>query len=370
MMDDDLFTVLDELISQLDEPEDTLSKTGSDDIDALLFEASQQFEEQPQNHSTGIEKSIASHQFPSPVTEEDLLAKIDRAVPRSTRKTTTWSIKTWKDWADHRRLTGSAAPPELTSISNDELNHFLSRFVNEVRNKDGGYYHGGTLYSLCSGIQHFVREKRGITTVSAEPLDIYKDPCFEFFRRCFDSVLKELHSNGIGARKKQADVISSDTEEELWIRGCLGEDKPQQLLDTMIYCLGLNLALRSGKEHRDLRADMLEVIECPASQPYILYTESGSKNHTGGLRERKVKNKSVKIFSNQDNPARCVVRLYKKFMSLRPQNAPQDILYFTPLKDPLPNCWYSLKPVGHNTLSKTVKKLCCEIGIEDNYTKH
>ena len=100
----------------------------------------------------------------------------------------------------------------------------------------------------------------------------------------------------------------------MWEEGSLGDSSPQQLLDTLLYCLGLNLALRSGKEHRDLRPDMFELIQEPYSDLNLLYTESGSKNHTGGLSDRKVANKTVKIFGNLENPKRCVITLCKKYV--------------------------------------------------------
>ena len=371
--DYDLFGVLEDLIKEV-ENEDldrgNIDENSKDDIDSFLLEASQCFET-VQQEQTPLLYEPAKKRFAQPVTEAELLKKIEGAVPRSTRKTTTWAVKTWQDWADNRKSISAEAPPptDLATITNDELDRWLSCFVTETRNQDGDYYHGGTLYSLCAGIQRSVRESRTAAS-KKEPLDIYKDPTFEFFRRSFDSVLKELHSLGIGMKKKQAEVISFDTEEQMWMQGCLGSDNPQQLLDTLVYCFGLNLALRSGKEHRDLRPDMLEAKEPAGSLSYILYTECGSKNHTGGLRERKVTNKSVKIFADEENPKRCVVRLFKKYLALRPDDAPVDAFYLTPLKAPLPSCWYISKPVGHNTLSKTVKKLCSKIGAEGNYTNH
>ena len=90
----------------------------------------------------------------------DILDKIESAIPRSTRKTTLWSVNTWREWVQHCRSNGSSVPPELDEITNDELNNWLACFVVEARNKDGELYKGGTLYSLCSGIQRYVREKR------------------------------------------------------------------------------------------------------------------------------------------------------------------------------------------------------------------
>ena len=250
----------------------------------------------------------------------------------------------------HRQSTSSEAPPSsLDVINNEELNRWLARFVVEVRTQKGEQYNGGSLYGLCAGIQRYIREKR--VESNRESVDIYKDPKLAHFRCVFDSVLKELHQQGVGVVKKQAGVISDEIEERLWEEKFLGDDSPQQLLDTLVYCLGLNLALRSGREHRSLKPDMFCFVQPPDGRPpYLQYTEWGSKNHGGGLNDRKVGNKLVKIFSNEQCPERCVVRLYQKYLSLRPA-APSDALYLQPLCQPRANCWYKSKPVGHNPLS-------------------
>lgn len=353
------------------------------EIDDLMLQASQEFE-------SGLTTNIAIGNLPKqhdvrfaePITEDMIIQKINGAIPKSTRRTTQWAVKVWDTWAAERnsRVSGSNENPvvPLETIDNEQLNIFLSRFVNEARNSNGEPYTGGTLYSLCAGIQRFVRQNRASTPRSA-PLDIYKDPGFSFFRGALDSVLKELHRSGIGTVKKQAEVVSCETESRFWEDGILGDDSPQKLLDTLIYVLGLNLALRSGKEHRDLRPSMFEVIQSgeengsssrSSTPPYLVYSECGSKNHTGGLKERRVTNKCVKVFSNTDELNKCPVALYTKYMSLRPHNAPTNALYLKPLQHPTNDCWYQPRPVGHNILSNTIKRLCSKAGIVGNYSNH
>ena len=171
-------------------------------------------------------------------------------------------------------------------------------------------------------------------------------------------------------KTKQAEVISENVEDHLWNEGSLGDNTPQKLLDSLIFCFGLNLALCCGKEHRQLRPNMLELIETPDSVSYLLYTESGSKNHSGGLQDHKAMNKSVKIFPNKENLARCIIWLYKKCISLRPSHAMSDVFYLQPLKFPKPNYWYEPRPVGHNPLAQTVKRLCSQISIDGYFTNH
>ena len=56
-----------------------------------------------------------------------------------------------------------------------------------------------------------------------------------------DAKMKSLSKQSLGIDKKQADVISVEQEEILWSTGILGSDEPQQLLNTVVYLIGLNL---------------------------------------------------------------------------------------------------------------------------------
>ena len=138
--------------------------------------------------------------------------------------------------------------PHLENIDNEQVNYWLSTFVIEIRNMNGEHYHSGTLYSICDGLQWYICEKQMKDNCKV-PVHIYKDPLFAYFRVVFDSVLKELHQQGIGIYKKQAEVISLEVEEHLWNEGVLGDDTSKKLLDTLVFCFGLNLALRNGQVH-------------------------------------------------------------------------------------------------------------------------
>ena len=62
-------------------------------------------------------------------------------------------------------------------------------------------------------------EQRSKSADKKEPLDIYQDNNFVYFRNVLDSELKQLHQQGIGLTKKHADVISTDVENSLWREG-------------------------------------------------------------------------------------------------------------------------------------------------------
>ena len=68
-----------------------------------------------------------------------------------------------------------------------------------------------------------------------------------------------------------------------------------------------------------------------------------SKTNPGGMKH-KIEPKEVVHHVNERNPERCLVRLYKLYNSLCPNNRPQNAFYLTPLDNPGKDCWY--KPVA------------------------
>ena len=135
---------------------------------------------------------------------------------------------------------------------------------------------------------------------------------------------------------------------------------------------GLNFALRSGKEHRELRSDPCQITlhERPGAHPYLEYVEDMFKNRSGGLKGQKVQPKVVQHHNNPSNPERCFVELFKLYQSLCPPDRPKDAFYFKPLAKPTPTCWFSSKPIGYNKLEGTVSHLCKEAGIPGFRTNH
>ena len=71
---------------------------------------------------------------------------------------------------------------------------------------------------------------------------------------------------------------------------------------------------------------------------------------------------------NKETPSRCLVELFKKYISHRPDGV--CTLYLTPLRkeDSVLRC--SKIPVGHNKLSAMVGRLCKEAAIPGFKTNH
>ena len=249
------------------------------------------------------------------MTSDDVQSAVVAQVPLNTKRNNNWAANTWQAWAIGRNAASSSewVNPDLNSVTDTDLAVWTPRFVLEVRNKDGEHYPPNTLYSLVMGLQ---RQLRG----AARCVNLLTDARFFQARQVLDSEMRWLHGQGLGAKVKKAEPLTNDDEDVLWQKGALGDHTPQCLLDTLIFYIGMNFALRSGDEHRRLRFHpcQIEAKQDENGQQYLLYTEDVSKNHRGRLVNRKVKPKQVVAIANINNPKRCAVRLFLKYILKRP----------------------------------------------------
>ncbi len=156
-----------------------------------------------------------------------------------------WAVDLFKEWwkqraakpgCDMRILWGDLN--NVHQVSKGNLAFSLCAFVSKVKKKDGTEYPGAALYQMIVCIQFFL-QKHGIDW------KILDDP--DFVRLCFtlDNVMKQQAKAGLGL-KKSAQVISVTDEEKMWSDSILGDSNPDQLCETLMYLLGINLALRGG----------------------------------------------------------------------------------------------------------------------------
>lgn len=94
---------------------------------------------------------------------------------------------------------------------------------------------------------------RYLRTKKHPNIDFFSQTKFALFKASLDAEMERLQALGLGSQKWQAEPLTVDDEEMLWKKGPLGDSSPKTLLNTMIFCNGLYFALRSGREHRQLR---------------------------------------------------------------------------------------------------------------------
>ena len=86
------------------------------------------------------------------------------------------------------------------------------------------------------------------------------------------------------------------------------------------------------------------------------------------LLHHKVKPKAVTCYANESNPSWCLVPYFQTYLKHRPADC--SVFYLTPLRKIKDDIWYSKMPVGHNTLSGTVARVCKQAFQASKLTIH
>ena len=80
----------------------------------------------------------------------------------------------------------------------------------------------------------------------------------------------------------------------------------------------------------------------------------------GGISTCGIAGNTGRAYQNVANSDLCVVCLFEKYMSVRPDHLPkcsQD-LYLRPLSVPNGNIWFSCQARGHHAIEKVIKAIC------------
>ena len=258
----------------------------------------------------------------------------------------------------------------LETLEKSNLKHPLCRFIPEVtRVKGDGPCPGKMLYQMIVAIQKYLN----INKINWKLVDgnDFHDP-----HVVHDNVMQERTALNIGVTKKQAQVISYETEQDLWNRGFLGEDTPDKLCDTALFLIGINVYLRAIEEHYYLRRptpdkpSQISFERNSSGVRCLVYREDTiTKTHDGGLKDMKRDCKVVWVYPSE-NSNRCPVRIVEKYMGLCPKYYAKKNFYLKSLTKPKPTQWYCNQVVGQNTLAGVVKVLMKEAGIEGFFTNY
>lgn len=260
---------------------------------------------------------------------------------------------------------GKSLIPDLMLMDKKQMAAALCPFILEVRKQNGTNYPSQTLYEIVISLQLYM-------AMYGHEWKLLDDLEFIKVKNTLDNRMKELANLGFVAPRIQAEEIGIDKEDYLWKQGVLGESTPRQLVNTLLYMIGIHFALRAGAEHRNLRLGVNSQFayhyDDQVGKRYLQYTEDSSKNNQGGINQRKVKRKCVRAYENTANPQRCLVRLFNKYMMLRPAGVTD--FYLRPLNSPKPDCWFSCQPIGRQTLGKVVNSLLGKVGSSGKITNH
>lgn len=119
-----------------------------------------------------------SSRFRDPKTQEEDAELLASATPKSTQYKTKWAVEIFRSWQmsrarkfpelevgnlfkDYPLSSVEVADEELKEMSAISMNYWLSKFVQEVANKNGGRYPSRTVYQIVCGIKRHLEEQNG-----------------------------------------------------------------------------------------------------------------------------------------------------------------------------------------------------------------
>ena len=79
---------------------------------------------------------------------------------------------------------------------------------------------------------------------------------------------------------------------------------------------------------------------------------------------------SCRAYENLTNAERCLVELYKKYLSHVPKEISDDTFYLRALPKLREKVWHYNKPLGRETLPNVVKKIMIKAAFEGHFTNH
>ena len=168
-----------------------------------------------------------------------------------------WTVKAYSDWRSNRMSNFNQFDVRIYEsdldrvelLEHDSFEFAMCAFIAEVKKVDGSEYPGKTLYHLVVSIQKHINNK-------GKNWKLVESASFTQIHTLLNNLMKERAKANIGTVKHQAEMINSEIENKLWDSGVLGEDTPDKLRNTVLFLIGLNIGLRAGDEHYDLRRDI------------------------------------------------------------------------------------------------------------------
>ena len=289
------------------------------------------------------------------ITEEEIHDAIEKRVPANTKKSTGWGYSVWLEWCKARNIDQN-----ILTMDEKKLNEVMARFVHEVRRKDGNEYPPSSLICIVSAVQRYLRENGRPAVCFYDD----KNSTYDMLRKSLDAKLKLLTSKGIGSQPKQAQPISPEMENKLWQKKIFSRETGEALTNIVFWYSSKMFGLRAADEHRELEVSQFS-IATDENGKFIRFLGRTCKNWQGGLHQRNIKPKDLKIYAKPELGERCAVSIFQYYLDLIPS---VGRFYRRPLTGSPAR--YSAQVIGKNKLSLIVRKFCDKAGFKGTYTNH
>ena len=104
-------------------------------------------------------------------------------------------MKLWEERRTNRCKITREHIGSIDSLSDQSLDHWLTRFILEVRKNDGSEFPPNNLHHITAGLMQHLQWS------GKAQIDLFKDATFAEFRSSLDAEMKRLQSEGKGAKK-------------------------------------------------------------------------------------------------------------------------------------------------------------------------
>ena len=131
-------------------------------------------------------------------------------------------------------------------ITATSLQFALCKFITEVKKIDDSDFPGKTPHDIVICLQFHL----GCLGFCFK---LINEKIFSDIKYTLDNTIKLVVTSGIGFSVRQVEVLTAMDGDYLWSLGFLGTGSLEQLLNTVVFCVGKGFALWAGREHRALQ---------------------------------------------------------------------------------------------------------------------
>ena len=248
---------------------------------------------------------------------------------------------------------------DFESLSKNELDSVLSSFYVEARTKTGELYKKTSLDSIRYGLNRFLKQKSQTGT-----FDLLTDAAFDKSNESYKTALRVIKAAGKSEIDHYPPVPESDLE-KLSKSLYFNVNTPVGLQNKVQWDARYYFGKRGGENISTMTKSSLIIKTDPdTGLQFVVKADELEKNH----RENDAEGFSGNMF--ETGTADCPVAALKKYVSKLHPNFERLWCYPKDTFNTDDDTWYTMKPIGVNTLNRFLPGLSKLCGLSQSFTNH
>lgn len=282
---------------------------------------------------------------------DEINSNIDQSVPENTKRT---NSSIWKQFSyfckcRNYQLTETSAEEDIAEILKD--------WAFNMRKQNGEDYKESAVKTLWNVTAKRIQEM--YHDQYKRDLNPFSSIVFKSARDARDSKRKSLQAD---EKKRKRSSNALEENEMITMLSKCDEENPHGLQKKFFLLASVELAWRGNEGAKCLINYFKEEFKNDAATGRIEYNPIFNKTSQGGNK----KLADSKWLISNENKDICPVRLFKKLVAKRNDRIKTDRLFLTP--NPAwrmnPHGWFKNMPVGVNEISKWMKSIAEEAGVD------